>query len=75
MQILSIIGAAADDALQIQNIGYRDGAMVIEVIVPGIPSLEAFVQAVSGAGPYTAVPGTTRSVDGGYQARVEIGRS
>ena len=72
LEVMSIVGGAAGDALQIENIGYRDGVLVLQVIVPSIPILESFVQGISGAGPYNALPGTTQSVDSGYAVRVEI---
>lgn len=72
LEVMSIVGAAAGDSLQIENIGYRDGVLVLQVIVPSIPFLETFVQNVSGAGPFSALPGTTQSVDSGYAVRVEI---
>jgi general secretion pathway protein L len=74
LEIMSVIGANAGNALQIENIGYRDGVMVLEIRVPSIPYLETFVQGISGAGPFNALPGTTEAVDGGFEVRVEIVR-
>jgi general secretion pathway protein L len=74
LEIMSVVGANAGNALQIENINYRNGVLVIEVVVPSIPYLESFVQGVSGAGGYNALPGRTEAVDAGYEVRVEIVR-